>query len=470
MASLQAGEFTTYFLTPLMISIVGVNAYIFSKKSSSKTGTEQQQKDNASFRSFQIRFVAVYLLMMAADWLQGPYVYKLYDFYGYSRHDNGVLFIAGFGSSMIFGTWAGPIADRYGRKLACVMYGVAYILSCATKHFNNYSVLMLGRILGGFATSILWSAFESWMVSEHNARGFDPDLVGSTFSWMITGNGFVAIASGLVAQVAVDAVQHPVAPFDVAIGVLVLSTVAVWFSWSENYGNANTHVFAGAWRSVEIMMSQKKILYLGLCQSFFEGAMYTFVFMWTPALQTANGDVTIPHGTIFACFMLSCSLGATLYSVLESNGVRHVTMLKGLFAASCAMMGLVCLNDQSPFLITLEFCLFEVGVGVFWPALGTLRSKHIPEAERATIMNLFRVPLNFIVCCVLYFQGSMHFSTVFVVCTAFHLVCVVLAGLFDLELKREVAASKDAEALAEVTSNGAAHGHGERAQLVHASD
>jgi hypothetical protein len=29
---------------------------------------------------------------------------------------NGQLFIAGFGSSMIFGTIAGSIADKYGRK------------------------------------------------------------------------------------------------------------------------------------------------------------------------------------------------------------------------------------------------------------------------------------------------------------------------------------------------------------------
>jgi hypothetical protein len=37
-----------------------------------------------------------------------------------------------------------------------------------TKHWNNYDVLLLGRILGGVATSLLFTAFESWLVSEHN--------------------------------------------------------------------------------------------------------------------------------------------------------------------------------------------------------------------------------------------------------------------------------------------------------------
>ncbi len=46
-------------------------------------------------------------------------------------------------------------------------YCVTYILSCITKHSPQYRVLMLGRILGGIATSLLFSAFESWLVAEH---------------------------------------------------------------------------------------------------------------------------------------------------------------------------------------------------------------------------------------------------------------------------------------------------------------
>lgn len=48
----------------------------------------------------------------AGDWLQGPYVYALYQHYGYQVHDIGRLFIAGFGSSMVFGTVAGSLADK----------------------------------------------------------------------------------------------------------------------------------------------------------------------------------------------------------------------------------------------------------------------------------------------------------------------------------------------------------------------
>lgn len=40
--------------------------------------------------------------------------------------------------------------------------------ACITKHFADFNVLLVGRLLGGIATSILYSAFESWLVYEHN--------------------------------------------------------------------------------------------------------------------------------------------------------------------------------------------------------------------------------------------------------------------------------------------------------------
>lgn len=49
-----------------------------------------------------------------------------------------------------------------------MIYCITYILSCFTKHSSEYKILMLGRILGGIATSLLFSAFESWLVAEHN--------------------------------------------------------------------------------------------------------------------------------------------------------------------------------------------------------------------------------------------------------------------------------------------------------------
>jgi predicted MFS family arabinose efflux permease len=59
-----------------------------------------------------------------------------------------------------------------GRRTAGLAYVVTYSLSCCTKHSPNFWVLMVGRVLGGIATSLLYSAFESWLVAEHFKHGF----------------------------------------------------------------------------------------------------------------------------------------------------------------------------------------------------------------------------------------------------------------------------------------------------------
>lgn len=55
-------------------------------------------------------------------------------------------------------------------------------------------------------------------------------------------------------------------------------------------------------------------------QSLFEGSMYTFVFLWTPALSP-NGE-PIPHGMIFSCFMASSMVGSAIAGRLLGNGSK----------------------------------------------------------------------------------------------------------------------------------------------------
>lgn len=99
--------------------------------------TVSDNKEDAAtkskWKSLLQRYLLVYLLATLSDWLQGPYVYALYSAYGYAQHDIAVLFVAGFGSSMIFGTFVGGMADQLGRRAFVVVYGLTYAASCLTK-------------------------------------------------------------------------------------------------------------------------------------------------------------------------------------------------------------------------------------------------------------------------------------------------------------------------------------------------
>jgi len=295
--------------------------YGLRKKLTQSTSRAQSPIITADFKKFQQNYIAVYLIMLGADWLQGPYVYALYKYYGFSIGEIGRLFIMGFGASLLFGTIVGSMADKYGRKRLCLVFGMCYAISCLTKHSPSYSVLMVGRVLGGIATSILFSSFESWMVHEHHtARGFPEEWLGMTFALCTSGNGIVAIGAGVIASFAREHFG-PVAPFDVSLLFLAVGSLLVAFNWSENYGDTQIDMRTTLHNAWTRMISDRKIVMLGLIQSFFEGAMYIFVFMWTPALESTT-DHPIYHGWIFGSFMICTWIGSYLFGVLLERGYR----------------------------------------------------------------------------------------------------------------------------------------------------
>ncbi|WIA21261.1 hypothetical protein OEZ85_000496 [Tetradesmus obliquus] len=449
--------------------------------------TAAAHAQNGGYLQFRNNYVLIFSLMMAGDWLQGPYVYHLYEHYGFSVRDIGRLFIMGFGSSAVFGTVAGAMADRRGRKRAALLYVATYSASCLTKHSASYWVLMVGRLLGGIATSLLFSAFEAWAVAAHNSNGFSESLLGDLFTKAVfLGNGVMAIASGLLGNFLVEDMRlGPVAPFDAAIAVLLLGGLAIQVTWEENYGDKGGGQVLGQFqKALQTIRQDPRVSLLGASQALFEASMYTFVFLWTPALSPRGQK--LPHGFIFATFMTasmvgtaaagrllrSCRLERLMQAVFWCSAVSlavpvpfHMHMAPaaamdamlmyehehaGAFnssssssssssrdllsidssssssrhhaaaaaplpdielpsmadsavpgaatAAAAAGAGL----DTAGTVQLLAFCGFEVLIGMFWPSMMTLRAKYVPEEQRSTIINLFRVPLNLFVCIILW--------------------------------------------------------------------
>jgi Sugar-tranasporters, 12 TM len=107
-----------------------------SKDSSSNNNDQSSSEDielKKRWHTLLRKYLIVYLLATMSDWLQGPYVYALYAKYEYAQHDIAVLFVAGFGSSMIFGSFIGGMADWGGRRAFVILFSVIYALSCFTK-------------------------------------------------------------------------------------------------------------------------------------------------------------------------------------------------------------------------------------------------------------------------------------------------------------------------------------------------
>lgn len=416
----------------LGVALVLTLAVTFVNRSLGKTAGSKKSSDER-FRGFQRTYLLVYLSAMMADWLQGPYVYALYESYGFTRGDNAMLFICGFGSSAVFGTFVGSLADKLGRRKFATLYCLLYGISCLTKHVNSFTVLLFGRLTGGVATSLLFSVFDSWMVSEHNRRNFDSELLGGTFSLAVFGNSLVAIMAGEIGQFAADRMElTPLSgnvnfggycsPFDMAICFLVFSTGAIFVTWGENYGSKSSSANGGALQdtlslATRTLMQNPQVLVLGIVCSLYEASMFIFVFMWTPAL-TEEGAPKPEYGHIFSAFMVMTMLGSQLFS-LESDrrSIESVGRNALLLAACCHAVPIFTTDSTWRF---ISFLVFEMSVGLYFPMMGTLKGLIVPEESRSAIYNLYRVPLNVIV--VLSLVAKLDIQIAFAVTTFLHFV------------------------------------------------
>jgi len=168
------------------------------------------------------------------------------------------------------------------------------------------------------------------------------------------------------------------------------------------------------------MIQDPKIPLVGLVISLFEGSMYIFVFNWSPAVSAGSSTIP-PFGLIFTTFMVARMGGSSLFAIVIKDISAARLLTRVLVVGSIALA--LPLVSSSPMATLVAFILFEVCVGVYWPAMGTLRSQVVPEENRATIYTIFRVPLNAIVLGI--FLNNMSTMTAFLCCVAMLFIAVI---------------------------------------------
>ncbi|SPO02678.1 related to major facilitator superfamily domain-containing protein 5 [Cephalotrichum gorgonifer] len=365
----------------------------------------------------------------------GPYLYSLYrDEHNIPQRLIAPLFTTGFLSGAFSATFIGSLADRFGRRLACLSFCLIYSLSCVLTVIPSLPSLFAGRVLGGVGTSLLFSVFETWMVADFGARylgrkGLD---LGRTFGTMSTVNSVVAIGSGVLSEWMVERTGTRKTPFGACVAVLGLAAAFIYTQWDENYGEvAATDKSNSPENKLLKALANKKVLSLGLASTMFEGSMYLFVFSWAPALEAAHDPAAgpLPYGTIFASFMAAMMASSLLFTRLAPAG--HGTVLSGLLVASAGVFyalsrsGSAPGSEQATFWL---FCAFEACVGVYWPCVGVLRGKAVDDAVRAQVYGIMRIPLNvFVVVSLLKTGGSggEQYAGVFGTCAGLLLVAAL---------------------------------------------
>lgn len=182
---------------------------------------EPRTYNDGEIGSFRYAFLSVYLLVMSSEWLSGPYLYPLL------RDDKALpesvvigLYATAYTSAAVSATVTGFLADRYGRRRAGMAQCCIHVLACLTVIFGGdcLPVLFLGRVLAGTALTLLWTVFESWMVTEWNARGLGSEDaeeggLGKMFGLMTTANCMAAMVGGVVGHCMVSVLGSKLWPF-----------------------------------------------------------------------------------------------------------------------------------------------------------------------------------------------------------------------------------------------------------------
>eukprot|EP00419_Tripos_fusus_P082601 CAMPEP_0172939470 /NCGR_PEP_ID=MMETSP1075-20121228/223546_1 /TAXON_ID=2916 /ORGANISM="Ceratium fusus, Strain PA161109" /LENGTH=525 /DNA_ID=CAMNT_0013800861 /DNA_START=65 /DNA_END=1643 /DNA_ORIENTATION=+ len=453
--------------------------------------------------SFQRSYLFGFFLAMLADWLQGPFVYALYQGYGIDHTHNGYLFVAGFGSSALFGTFVGSLADKYGRRKFVILYCVLFGVHCATKHCNAFGMLLLGRVLGGISTSLLFSVFDSWLVSESQRQGFDEEQLGNTFSLAHFGSSIAAIGAGQFGEVVVNLAPLTEQLFD---SWLVSESQRQGFDEEQlgntfslaHFGSSIAAIGAGQFGEVVVNLApltemgggmsyggytapfDLAIIILLLCMLHVT-ASWTENYGQSTAKAITSSDSVLwvifrkkqillcgliaclfessmfifvfywtpclmepnlpipPFGHIFSGFMIWCMLGTRVYSFLASRFPVRRICLGVMMVSVFCHVTVFLFKDVV--IRFLAFLVFEMMVGLYFPMMGTLKSDIVPEDLRSTIYNIYRLPMNMIVLLPLLMNFSI--ATTFAVTTVSLISAVIYSFLLHNMLMEHTAVAAE---------------------------
>jgi MFS family permease len=318
-------------------------------------------------------------------------------------------------------------------------------------------VLFLGRVLGGISTTLMYSVFESWMVTEYYVQNLDKSTLSlsSMFGLMTTLNSGTAILSGVIGESIVSYTETKTSPFMASIVCLALAAWAMQTYWvcldwtpfklsptllmdlqSENHGDSASQSSTTEKSGFAIILADRRILVLGLISTAFEGTMYLFVFFWSAAMKSVHARALIaasdfvtsasilPFGLIFATFMASMMLGSLGFSAASSyaskSTVQFVSGVKSIFSsasmlvfaigtASSALLLTVLIKDEK---ITFWlFCLFEACIGIYFPSMAYQKGRIVDDGVRAKVYGILRIPLNCFVVAALSLTKEGEFSS-----------------------------------------------------------
>lgn len=436
-------------------------------ETSSSAGSSRKQFARAvtsNLWRLSFRALVVVLFVALADaMLGGPaaYMQQIVEF-------APTKLLSGRGRAAMLAVWwalslslgaclAGPVADRYGRRLACLACCGGVLLSGAVLHVSRHlATFVVNRVLGGAAAAMVLVDFEAWFVAEFTAIVAAADAVGygadqgsaasaavapivpaaaAIFEHTMQGFSVLRFASA-AAAVGVSACaryvyqNHPFAGTDTAAFLLALPAGAlVLRMWTENSNACAPVTLREPVRAaLAAVLSRPDHRALLVVQSAVEAVAFLAVLSGTAAWRSVfvlgSGALTPQEAEDrlrahdrdfymrrwFPVQMLAAASGASLSGWIadrllggaSSKGRLQQRQLHQRFVAHALLPAMIVLmlaayvlaaQLNAPVAGLACFVLLFFAVGVSMPAAACLRALLVPEGARATTTLLLRLPL-----------------------------------------------------------------------------
>ncbi|KAH9988004.1 MFS general substrate transporter [Xylariaceae sp. FL0662B] len=448
-------------LMPLVAFVAGHKIILrpFRSLKSEKTSPTCAHDDEA--RKFRRKFLRVYLLVMGSEWLQGPYMYSLFrDEKGLSERTVAILYVTTYISAAASAVFTGYLADKFGRRAACLVFCIIHSLASISVLFNVVEVLIIGRVLGGIGLNLLWTVFESWMVTEYNARKLDQSSfpLSSMFGIMTTSNCTTAILAGVLSHCIVLALGSKSDPFIVGVILDFSAAVLMLHTWNENRGTVDTESLESRCEDGDeqnyqpqqgeptAMLKDVRIWVLSFASCCFQGTIFLLMFFWPETLQHAHDKehpaekTAVPYGVTFATFMAAMVLGAMMFNIVTRNpgsgdealvrivGITMPTLLLTIALLLSALGFFIAALAKAEIHQFMAFLLLECCNGIYVPSMAYHRGTIVNDSGRARVYGLMNIPLFIFVVaalCTTNNNEANHRQAVFVFCAMLLLVAAL---------------------------------------------
>ncbi|KAF0992768.1 hypothetical protein HZS_4369 [Henneguya salminicola] len=372
----------------------------------------------------------VYLLALLVEWLQGPYLFRLYaDYCLFDEKYIAILYIIGVIVAPLVMPFIPILIEFLSPLGTTLLFTMFSFIALITKLSTSFKIHIISRILATISITNMLICIDEWYAKEiAKARFVSSDNPEKRRTTKIWGNllelsvSGMAIISGIIADCAAHWLYFGfAAPYIFAIVPLFF---LVYFLIRHKLSNSTTGFTSRTIDTldIDILVNEECIcgttiyhkrrvgcylrgikdtlqsiyihkrfalLFSSVLQSLIDCTIYVYTLSWTPILEysiahSTNDDfIYLPLGIIFSCFLASIMIGNVMFRILSSYSVLPT---KILIVVSCNIMLLdFFLCNYSPLhqLIHPKLCLatlicLQISYGLYTPSIQWLREHSIP--------------------------------------------------------------------------------------------